>query len=120
LVMKLSADLEVDGTTRQTRATGSQTLARSALTTYATAVPDACLALPILCYFGPTDCNLPQFSRAREEVCNGQTRAWRLLRALLSVTLSGLPTILISVVPARHLFASFIFVYLCLSLGDPL
>jgi len=30
--MKLSADLEVDGTTRQTRAAGGQTLARSALT----------------------------------------------------------------------------------------
>jgi hypothetical protein len=63
--MKLSADLEVDGTTRQTRATGSQTLARSALTMYASADPEACLALPILCYFAPTDYNLPQFSRAR-------------------------------------------------------
>jgi hypothetical protein len=63
--MKLSTDLEVDGATRQTRATGSQTLARSTLTTYATAAPDACLALPILCYCGPTDCNLPKFSRAR-------------------------------------------------------
>ncbi len=31
---------------------------RSALTTYATAAPEACLAPPIFCYFGPADCNL--------------------------------------------------------------
>jgi len=36
-----------------------------ALRMYAPVAPETCLALPILCYFGPTDCNLPQFSRAR-------------------------------------------------------
>jgi len=74
LVMKLSTDLEVDGTTRQTRAivvclAGSRPLGRGwskislrpALTMWSLPSPRACLAPPILCYFRPTDCNPPEY-----------------------------------------------------------
>jgi len=38
----------------------------TAITMYiVTAHLGACLTLPILCYFGPTDYTLPQFSRDR-------------------------------------------------------
>ena len=60
LVMKLSTDLEADGTTPTRR---SDPCPRSALTMCAAAAPEACFSPPILCYFGPTDC-LPQFSHA--------------------------------------------------------
>ena len=73
------------GITRQTRAIvcawldsrplgrgGSKVSLKPALTMWSLPYPRPCLAPPILCYFGPTDCNLPQYSRAG--VGNGQTR----------------------------------------------
>jgi len=51
---------------------GSKVSLKPALTMWSLPYPRPCLAPPILCYFGPTDCNLPQYSRAG--VGNGQTR----------------------------------------------
>src|SRR5262245_66233085 len=50
---------------------GSKISLRPALTMWSLPSPRACLAPPILCYFGPTDCNLPEYCVG---VGNGQTR----------------------------------------------
>ena len=55
LVMKLSTDLCLAGLRPLGRG-GSKISLRPALTMWSLPSPRACLAPPILCYFGPTDC----------------------------------------------------------------